>query len=188
MYSIINVLCDERAKRWWTDVWRKGPASSQFALMNAFARNISTYCNVQNWQFTTFLLCIHTAYTAVNRFDIRIIFQFVIDVRLKKQLKKQLKKTMGHLKSKGNLKDYMFMHWCQCPWSRDFLTKHSISGKQSNAFKSKQTKPQLDPEKVQSTFMLCYVNLIILNSQLYIQFNLFYLTFDIFQNNSDQWH
>jgi hypothetical protein len=35
-------------------------------------------------------------------------------------------------------------------WTREILCTHSISGKASNAFKEKDAKPQLDPEKVKS--------------------------------------
>ena len=33
-------------------------------------------------------------------------------------------------------------------WSSEVMASHSITGKSSNAFKSKEAKPQLDPDKI----------------------------------------
>ena len=55
----------------------------------------------------------------------------------------------GAIKSKSNLKDFVYAIMGML-WTREILCTHSISGKASNAFKEKDAKPQLDPEKVKS--------------------------------------
>ena len=59
------------------------------------------------------------------------------------------KAQYGAIKSKTNLKDFVYAIMGML-WTREILYSHSISGKSSNAFKEKDAKPQLDPEKVKS--------------------------------------
>ena len=53
------------------------------------------------------------------------------------------------VKSKSNLKDFVYAIMGML-WTREVLCTHSISEKASNAFKEKDAKPQLDPQKVKS--------------------------------------
>ena len=53
------------------------------------------------------------------------------------------------LKTKVNAKDFVYAIMSML-WSREILFTHSITGKVSNAYKEKDAKTQLDPEKVKS--------------------------------------
>ena len=53
------------------------------------------------------------------------------------------------LKTKTNQKDFVYAIMSML-WSREVLYGHSITGKSSNAYKGKDAKTQLDPEKIDS--------------------------------------
>lgn len=51
------------------------------------------------------------------------------------------------LRSKKDKKDFIYSAMSML-WSSEVMASHSITGKSSNAFKSKEAKPQLDPDKI----------------------------------------
>ena len=55
----------------------------------------------------------------------------------------------GAIRTKSSLKNFVYSIMGML-WTREVLCTHSITGKASNAFKEKEAKPQLDPEKVKS--------------------------------------
>ena len=53
------------------------------------------------------------------------------------------------LKEKRNEKEFIYALMSML-WTREVLVSHTITGKQSNAYKHRDAKPQLDPYCVKS--------------------------------------